>query len=469
MTPTRSRPRRGLGWVLLLAAIGTGGPSLAAAVDQERARALQLVVQLTGQNDYGDRKFGAGIVFAVRRDSVLVATSNHVVRPENAAMNVRVRFKPGTDEAEPENRDLPAVVLPDFDADLDLAVVEVGLESGGFVSDLVPDPTATQVPPQGLDQDSWVFPVGHPYTRPWDVSDQPRPVMPASEGQVEFFYSCMPGHSGGGLFDTRWRLAGLLRASRATGCTAIAIETVRSRLESWGYCVDFAQPQPACPVPEPCGSTTPQTWLGKRGTLRWHERYLDGLGRFRTCVNQGDACDLGGMIDEMQHLACDASVGVDAGFCREVDKVPLPGAFSEPGVPYYYLGLAWYRCGDYLRAAESWRRSRDRVSVSQDRSRDGKCRIKGLKRSPRRWKALSDLIEFSEARDEIRRCLERGVQVDQRETAAIDERVATVIAREEEAILKTLRPSRRDLKKLSAAAEEASSLSEAYLCRRSGR
>ena len=94
-----------------------------------------------------------------------------------------------------------------------------------------------------------VFTVGHTLDYQWLIPNQPiffhsfTDYVPGSHQQeiAQVEYQCPPGHSGGGLFDEKWRLVGVTLNTEGPFCWALRVEKALSILREFGYSVGLHQ------------------------------------------------------------------------------------------------------------------------------------------------------------------------------------------------------------------------------------
>jgi hypothetical protein len=228
-------------WLSVAAAILSGcrGPNGLIAKEQRDSGAhtysfvdaSQLIVMIDA-TVLGESRFGAGIVFAIENDSLFVATANHVVRAANgqtfiAAEEAYARFYTA------QEREVPVRVLPMFDPDLDLAVVAID----GVVTnwlDIITFPFQLLGMSNTLQWGSGVYPIGYPERYPWGSPVKPDRVSRVDDDIIFQSNYLRAGHSGGGLFDARWRLVGMVTEEPKPPLSrAVPIEKILARLHEW--------------------------------------------------------------------------------------------------------------------------------------------------------------------------------------------------------------------------------------------
>lgn len=181
-------------------------------------------------------RIGAGIVVGASRDTLYIVTADHVVescrsRPDS----VRVRLRTRPDDA------IPASLAVEADADLDLALLKVTDEAhAGSLADSLHFDRLGE--PESLQRGDFVYSLGSPRGRRWDLSVAAEPVA-ENTGDRLFYQSTVigPGHSGGALLDTELLLVGMLRSDQPPNGEAISIARVLDRVRAWGYPVQLVR------------------------------------------------------------------------------------------------------------------------------------------------------------------------------------------------------------------------------------
>lgn len=195
--------------------------------------AKEMIVMIRGTLG-GTETFGAGIIVGYRADRLYIATADHVVRKgadEVDDLEVQLHWLPG----EP----IEANLLEHVGDDLDLAVLNLAglserhLSLEGLRFDLLGDPEV-------LERGDSVYHVGNPNGVEWRSNVRPDAVSRVGGTEIRFESTFIaPGSSGGGLFDERWRLVGLVRADQPPDGVAVRIDRVLERLAEWGYPLDL--------------------------------------------------------------------------------------------------------------------------------------------------------------------------------------------------------------------------------------
>jgi hypothetical protein len=197
------------------------------------ARAQQLVVRVTAKVGQSDVT-GSGIIVGRNRERMYVITANHVVRNgTDQATEVRVYFRwlPGESSE--------AVLLEHFDPEMDLAVIAI------------PNPPVFAVafdqlaPARSVKVNDGVYLVGFPGGA-LDVNPAPQRITSILGHRVRFRSdSIAAGHSGGGLFNERHELIGMVRNDLGSNTgEAVRIDLVLDALRdpSWNYPVSLREP-----------------------------------------------------------------------------------------------------------------------------------------------------------------------------------------------------------------------------------
>jgi len=193
--------------------------------DLEEA-AKNLVVLVEGQLRDGPVA-GAGLLVGYDDGRLLIATANHVVRSAGTdATDLTVRLRSAPDAA------VPAQLLKQADASLDLAVLSVApgnVRPEALTWRRLGDSTT-------IERRDAIHHVGFPAGRPWR-SNLTAERFGERVGDDLYFESASigPGDSGGGLFNDRWELLGMMLADSPPEGRALRIEKILGQLRAWGY------------------------------------------------------------------------------------------------------------------------------------------------------------------------------------------------------------------------------------------
>lgn len=205
-------------------------------------RARDLVVWITGAG-----VAGAGVVVDFDGRYASVMTALHVVRSQNRYLDdlqVELRVWPGQAlPVEPGSiRARPTLDFAAFRVDLS----PLGVPAGQIEQTLPLDLLGSS---ETLHRGDRVFTVGHTLDYQWLIPSQPvffhsfTSFVPGSGdrdvAQVE--YQCPPGHSGGALFDDKWRLVGLILNTEGPFCWALRVERGVEVLRQFGMSVGLRQ------------------------------------------------------------------------------------------------------------------------------------------------------------------------------------------------------------------------------------
>jgi len=203
---------------------------LSPQVSEEAEQAKNLIVQVSGEGG-----FGAGIIFSIRDDRLLIATAYHLV--ENSVNWVKFRFLESIDEIN--------ATIKIYDRLLDLAVLRVDLLEQ---NDRVRKMLTTFV---GFDEVCYcsefnknenVNVVGHPGSELWYVPTPPPEIYEIIADEIVVAYSCSPGHSGGAFFNESWDLIGMIRRTGQHTCRALSFKRIVTTLvDVWKLPVDFRE------------------------------------------------------------------------------------------------------------------------------------------------------------------------------------------------------------------------------------
>lgn len=234
------RTRAAAGAVLALALALASRPAAAAEraeLFDEAERARALVARLTSPGGEG-----AGIVVHVDERYLYGVTARHVV------------YVPGPGGGPVENLEVRLRAWPNriFDAQAEYFTgLHEGLDLGVFRADLrqlglsVPElrravPLDQLGSSLALDPGDGLLAVGHASTGPWFATrEEVRFVREEDRDHFLFSYACPEGHSGGGVFDDRGRLVGMMVDRALPLCRAVRIESVLRRVQRWGVDVSL--------------------------------------------------------------------------------------------------------------------------------------------------------------------------------------------------------------------------------------
>lgn len=201
-------------------------------------RAQDLVVWITGAGIDG-----AGVVFDYDGRYASVMTAAHVIRAGNQyidGLRVELRVWPG--QSVPiERESLRARPNLDFAAfRVDLSVL--GIPAAQIEQTLPLDLLGSSDSLRGGDR---VYTVGHALDYQWIIPNQPiffhsftRYEAGSREPEIaQVEYQCPSGHSGGALFDDRWRLVGVMLNTEGPFCWALRVEKGLEILRQFGFSV----------------------------------------------------------------------------------------------------------------------------------------------------------------------------------------------------------------------------------------
>lgn len=211
--------------------------SYAQVLDEEREQATKLIVMIKGQ--LADvETVGAGIIFGVEHDRLYIVTANHVVRwgTRNAQdFKVNFRFLPG--------ETVEAKLLEHKDTQLDLAVLcVVDLERHAIPVDVLPFDRLGDA--NVLEREDAVYHVGYPNGIPWRINVTPDRISEKRRSLIKFeSNSIAQGCSGGGLFNARWELVGMIKADQPPDGVAVSIQSILETLRQWNYSVNLVSKQ----------------------------------------------------------------------------------------------------------------------------------------------------------------------------------------------------------------------------------
>lgn len=266
-------------WLILITASFIGA-WLSAAVNIENVTSQasseaeeevkKLVVIITGRLGDGPTT-GAGIVLGVGHDRLYIVTANHLVRRgayEAKDLRIKLRFLPG--------ELFNAKLLEHMDEQLDIAVLMIeNLQKHAIRVDAIPFDRLGNA--SVLERENAVYHVGFPNGIPWRVNVTPDRISSMRGDLLKFeSYSIAPGNSGGGLFNARWELVGMIKADLPPDGVAVKIQTILENLSQWGYPVSLIKKEEQVDI----GGET-----GKQGGALDDE----SLRSLREAADQGDA------------------------------------------------------------------------------------------------------------------------------------------------------------------------------------
>ena len=195
-----------------------------AQVFSKAESAKNLIVKVTGENIQG-----SGIVFGQQGSVLFIATANHVVRPgrqDVEDLRVEFAFWPEALEAKLSGK---------FDRQLDLALLMVNLEESFLSETLLKEalPLSQEHYARDIGQNEKVYPIGHPPAQDWFVPPAAALVTAVEGEKIQFYFQCDQGYSGGGLFNERWDLVGMIRAFNPPLCQANSFHRLQATLKKW--------------------------------------------------------------------------------------------------------------------------------------------------------------------------------------------------------------------------------------------
>lgn len=201
------------------------------------ADVARLVVMIEATVD-GVPSQGAGVIFAVKDNTAYVLTANHVVRSKAAARNIRVYFSTNPDAS------VPATTLPQYSADLDLAVLEVDVTTVDLQSEKLLPFELLMGNSSKLVQGSPVFPIGYPEGYKWASPLLAPDRFDRLYEQRLYFQSRIVkvGFSGGAVCSADWHVVGIVLAvAQEPVVMALPIEAAMQQIQGWGLEVGAAK------------------------------------------------------------------------------------------------------------------------------------------------------------------------------------------------------------------------------------
>lgn len=220
-------------WILSGICMTTGVASASSESSTEPSEEVKHLIVMVGGQESGADTLGAGIIVGVRADRLYIITANHVVRRAGQNLHVKLRSLPG--------ERVPAKLLEDRDPQLDLAVLSVmAVKRHAIPVDEVPFDRLGDA--NAMKRGDAVYHVGHPNGIPWRVNVTPDRVSDRAGDLIKFeSNSIAPGDSGGGLFNGRWELVGMIKADQPPDGIAVSIGRILGRLKQWGYPVNLTR------------------------------------------------------------------------------------------------------------------------------------------------------------------------------------------------------------------------------------
>jgi hypothetical protein len=220
--------------------------SLADAQTEYSKEVKKLVVML--ETETGDNtQIGAGLVFAVARNRIYIVTAKHVVQVNDEdAEGIKVKFwqLPG--------EEFEATLLAPLVTPLDMAVLYVKAEDAGLTPDEFPFELLTG---GDTETSNKVVSVGQGSGRPWVYLERDLNIISKQAGILEVQFSDVSrGDSGGGIFNERGELLGMIITDAPPALRAIDAETLLSELEQNQYEISVSRPKLPVETDETSGS-----------------------------------------------------------------------------------------------------------------------------------------------------------------------------------------------------------------------
>ena len=169
---------------------------------------------------------GAGIIVSVDSQYVYIITALHVLAGEDDDLediNIAVNFYSSSHDS------IPAKVFPQFDEDLDLAVITVEAQN---IADFEVRPTLKIGDLAAMNELNEIITLGHPSNISWQLS-------PGNIGFIETLHvqfsgdAVYPGNSGGALLDGKMNLIGIVTHRTAESASAVTIDIALDKLNEW--------------------------------------------------------------------------------------------------------------------------------------------------------------------------------------------------------------------------------------------
>lgn len=219
------------GWVCPGSASYTMPPSF--DVSEEDIKHLAVMIDAT-LRDAPSR--GAGIICGVDKDSLYVVTADHVVRSgKDEAQEIQLQFKSLS------GRRVKAMLLPQHDSELDLAVLRVdGLAELKINVESLPFERLGS--PQSLKRGAEIYMLGYPGGRKWWINTSPERFAEREGDWIRYESRLITGgNSGGALLDANRDLVGMVRSDEPPNGEAISITSVIRKLREWRYPVALGE------------------------------------------------------------------------------------------------------------------------------------------------------------------------------------------------------------------------------------
>jgi len=215
--------------ILLFSWLTPSGLAQPAAVFSEAEEAKKLVVRITGSGIEG-----AGILVGFDDENLYGVTAKHVIMKRGKIpSDLEGRLRSWRDK-------LPLKVLKGHPTE-DIAAFSIsygglGLSQGDLGHGL---PLEILGSSRDLNGESEIFTIGHGAGGGWIDSREPSRLashdVSGSRGarMLRFQRYCPGGHSGGAVFDSHWRLVGMITDYEEPFCHALPVESVLAALADW--------------------------------------------------------------------------------------------------------------------------------------------------------------------------------------------------------------------------------------------
>lgn len=226
--------------LLILVGLFSVNIALAGSVysEKEKEQAKNLIVKINTKFSDEDIGFCAGIIFGYKNKRLYIATAKHSLLLgkkliEKEKLLVQFRFLAGekisVSNLEP--------------TEIDLAILTIDLEKNtvpvkNYIKKkyLIFDKKGTT---KNLKPGDNVYAIGHPHGNNWDISPEPDKVKEVCTDRIIFKSdSVAVGNSGGGLFDEKLKLIGMVNLTRGLNAEAIPIEVLCEIIKKKNYPID---------------------------------------------------------------------------------------------------------------------------------------------------------------------------------------------------------------------------------------
>jgi formylglycine-generating enzyme required for sulfatase activity len=209
-------------------------PAVPSISDEAMEQAKTMLVMIDCKFD-GNVSFGAGVIFGISNDRLLIVTDRHVLFSDDdmPADDIKVKFfwSPGESmKAEIANND----------STLDLAVLYV-LGTQTFRKDMSSLPFRCLGEPEDCKKGDEIYLLGYAGHAGWYSSSGLERMVKVQRQVLDFqSVDLRSGYSGGALMDESGRIVGMIRTREGPNGQAVRIDAIIGKLSEWGYNVKLA-------------------------------------------------------------------------------------------------------------------------------------------------------------------------------------------------------------------------------------